>query len=161
VAVDPFYVGESKIQQKDFLFALLVAAVGDRPLGLQASQLKAIARWLDSDRGTEPVSIVAQGNRASLAALVAAGLESSSIARLQLHECYGSLKEIIEQGRAVNQAPELFTFGLLAEFDIKQLIALTAPRPVQVMKPSDRAKTELAALRDWYALLGKPFAVIE
>jgi hypothetical protein len=29
------------------------------------------------------------------------------------------------------------------------------------MKPSDRAKTELAALRDWYALLGKPFAVIE
>ena len=34
LAVDPFYFGESKIEQRDFLFAILVAAVGDRPLGI-------------------------------------------------------------------------------------------------------------------------------
>jgi hypothetical protein len=161
VAVDPFYVGESKIQQKDFLFALLVSAVGDRPLGLQASQIRAIAWWLDRDRRIKPVNIVAHGNRATLAALVAAGIEPMSIGRLELHDCFGSLKEVIEQGRGVNQAPELFTFGLLGEFDIKQLVALAAPRPVRLVKPSDRAKTELAGLSDWYALLGKPFTVVE
>jgi hypothetical protein len=161
VAVDPFYWGESKIQQKDFLFALLVSAVGDRPLGLQASQIRAIAWWLDRDRMGNPVNIVAHGSRASLAALVAAGIEPISIGRLELHDGYGSLKELIEQNRGVNQAPELFTFGLLGEFDIKQLIALAAPRPVQLVKPSDRARTELSELSDWYTLFGKSFRVAE
>ena len=33
VAVDPFYFGESKIAKRDYLFALLVSSVGDRPIG--------------------------------------------------------------------------------------------------------------------------------
>ena len=45
LAVDPFYFGESKITQRDYLYALLVAATGDRPLGIQSSQLAALARW--------------------------------------------------------------------------------------------------------------------
>ncbi len=92
---------------------------------------------------------------------MAAAIEPTSIGRLELHDCYGSLKEVIEQSRAVNQAPELFTFGLLAEFDVKQLAALAAPRPVQLVKASDRAKKELAGLSDWYALLGKRFEAVE
>ena len=50
VALDPFYIGESKITSRDFLFALLVASVGQRPLGLQAGQLSAAARWLVAAR---------------------------------------------------------------------------------------------------------------
>ena len=45
IAVDPFYLGESKIAERDFLFALLLAGVGDRPIGVQASQVAAVARW--------------------------------------------------------------------------------------------------------------------
>jgi hypothetical protein len=37
VAVDPFYFGESNIQSHAFLFALLTATIGDRPLGIQAA----------------------------------------------------------------------------------------------------------------------------
>lgn len=161
VAVDPFYLGESKIQQKDFLFALLVSAVGDRPLGLQVSQLVAIAQWLDKDRKLEPPTVEAHGNRSTLFTLVAAGLEPYSIGRLELHDCLGSLKQIVEESRQVNQAPELFTFGLLAEFDIKQLAALAIPRSVQLVKPSDRAKTELTSLSDFYGVFGKQSKVVE
>ena len=32
VAVDPFYFGESKIAKRDYLFALLVSSIGDRPI---------------------------------------------------------------------------------------------------------------------------------
>jgi hypothetical protein len=46
LALDPFYFGEAKIAEKDYLFALLVSATGDRPLGIQASQVTAAARWL-------------------------------------------------------------------------------------------------------------------
>ena len=34
IAVDPFYFGESKIRTHDYLYALLLSDVGDRPLGL-------------------------------------------------------------------------------------------------------------------------------
>ncbi len=157
VAVDPFYFGESKITERDFLFALLVAAVGDRPLGLQASQVAAIARWSMAEHKAGPVTLVAVGPRSSMFALVAAALEDKAIGRVELHGSLGSLKEVIEQNWAVNQKPELFCFGLLEAFDVKQLAALVAPRPVGLAEPSDRVRTELADLDEWYRLLGREF----
>jgi dienelactone hydrolase len=129
LAVDPFYFGESKIEQRDFLFALLVAAVGDRPLGLQASQVVAVARWAQKRDG-KPVTVRAIGPRTSLVALVAAGLEDKAVGRLELRGSLRSLKELIEQNRGVDQMPEMFCFGLLKEFDVPQLTALVRPRPV-------------------------------
>lgn len=134
VAVDPFYFGESRIDQKDFLFALLVAAVGDRPLGLQASQLTATARWLSTERKLGPVKLISVGPRASVFSTVAAALEEKAIAGLELRNPLGSLKEIIAKNVGVNQQPELFCFGLLEQFDVPQLRALVAPRPVVTAK---------------------------
>ena len=155
--VDPFTLGESKIAEQEYLFALLVATVGDRPLGLQASQLAAVARWAQAERKAGPVTIVADGRRASVMALVAAALEETAIAGLELREALGSLKEVIETDLAFPKAPELFCFGLLRDFDIPQLAAMVAPRPVVFVKPSDRARAELAGLKAWYATLGQPF----
>ena len=134
VAVDPFYFGESRIDKKDFLFALLVAAVGDRPLGLQASQLTATARWLSTERKLGPVKLISVGPRASVFSTVAAALEEKAIAGLELRNPLGSLKEIIAKNVGVNQQPELFCFGLLEQFDVPQLRALVAPRPVVTAK---------------------------
>jgi len=134
LAADPFYFGESKIAERDYLFALLVAAVGDRPLGLQASQVAAIARWVDGQRKCGPVTVVAVGPRSCTFTLVAAALEDKAVAALELHNPLTSLKEIIEQNATAEQKPELFCFGLLEWFDVKQLAALVAPRPVAVKK---------------------------
>ena len=98
---------------------------------------------------------------ASVAALAAAGLETQSVSSVQLHDSLGSLKQIIEESRTVNKEPELFTFGLLAEFDIKQLAALAAPRPVKLVEPSDRVKAELADLNQWYGVFGKEVKVVD
>ena len=38
LAIDPFYYGESQIRARDFLFALLVAAVGERPWGFNPAR---------------------------------------------------------------------------------------------------------------------------
>jgi dienelactone hydrolase len=157
LAVDPFYFGESKVQQRDFLFALLLAAVGDRPLGLQASQVAAVAHWAEKDRKAGPVSVVAVGPRLGLAALVAAALEEKAVGRLELDGAWASLKEVLEQNRSLDQMPEVFCFGLLEAFDVKQLLALAAPRPVAWRKPGDRARKELAGLGAWYKLLGRDF----
>jgi cephalosporin-C deacetylase-like acetyl esterase len=154
LAVDPFYVGESKVAEKDYLFALLLASIGDRPLGLQATELAAVARWASSERKLGPVQVAADGPRTSVMALVASALEADAIAGLELRGSYGSLKELIETSTPYTQSPELFCFGLLEQFDILQLASLSAPRPVVFVNPSDRAKSELSGLKEWYKTWG-------
>jgi hypothetical protein len=157
IALDPFYFGESKIKNKDFLFALLVSSVGERPLGVQASQLGAVARWLAADRKITNLKLIAHGPRTSLIGLAAAAMEDKAITSVELIDSRGSLKEIIEQGGAVNTTPEQFCFGLLEAADIRDLAMLVAPRKLTLHFPSDRAKTDFASLKDWYELLGHPF----
>ncbi len=153
LAVDPFYFGESKISARDYLFAIFVCGVGQRPLGLQASQVAAIARWAEK-QGQGPVSLVAIGPRSSTYALVAAAIEPKAIARVEVHDPLGSLKEAIQQNWLMSDKPELFCFGLLQSFDIRQIAALVAPRPLAVVSPSQRAKTELSPLAPWFEQLG-------
>jgi hypothetical protein len=131
LTIDLYGFGESQTPLRPALFALAVSSVGERPLGIQSSQLAAIARWVRKRAGHSP-TIVAQGPRSSLIAIVAAGIEPDAIGGLELHDSYGSLKEILTQNLTVEQAPELFCFGLLERFDIPQLLALVAPRPVRV-----------------------------
>lgn len=156
LAVDPFYFGESKISQRDFLYALLVAAVGHRPLGIQASQLAAVARWSAESHHEGPRLLKAVGPRSSLFALVAAALETEAIDRVELQGSLGSLKQVIESNWSVNGKPEMFCFGLLELTDIRQMAALVAPRPIHFEQPGQRVKDELADLADWYELLAAP-----
>src|SRR5207249_1875994 len=129
---------------------------GDRPLGIQASQVAAVARWASAEK-LGPVTVVAVGPRSSTFALVAAALEPKAIGRLELHGSLGSLQEVIEQNRTVEQLPEMFCFGLLEAFDVKQLAALAAPRPVRFVEPSPRVNAELSGLSDWYRTVGAEF----
>lgn len=156
LAVDPFYLGESKIASHDWLFALLVATVGDRPLGLQASQLAAVARWSAGQHKAGPVTLLALGPRTGTAALVAAALETEAIGTVELENPLVSLKQLIEDNVGVNEKPELFCFGLLELADVKQIAALVAPRPVKFRNAPARAKADLAGLAEWYALWGPP-----
>jgi dienelactone hydrolase len=155
LAVDPFYLGECNPDpQRAYLWALFVATIGDRPLGLQASQLAGISRWATQERQWGPVAIAASGPRASLAALAAAGLEKEAIGRLELSGALGSLKEAIERPIPYSQAPELFCFGLLEAFDVRQLTALVAPRPVVFAGAGGRPHAELQGLPGWFRMLG-------
>lgn len=124
LAVDPFYFGESRIRSRDFLYALLLAAMGDRPLGVQASQLTAVSRWAQERQPKLPVTLKAVGPRSGLFALVAAALEPDVISDVELVSGMNSLKEVIEGNGSVDKTPELFCFGLLEHFDISQLQAM-------------------------------------
>jgi hypothetical protein len=113
IAVDPFYFGESKIAKRDWLFALLISSVGDRPLGIQASQIAAVARW-----ATSPVVVESFGPRTSLVAAVAAALEPKAITAAKTHGALSSLHDVLRSDLTVEKFPEFFTFGLLESWDI-------------------------------------------
>jgi len=156
IAIDPFYFGESSISEQDHLYALLVSCVGERMLGIDASQIAAIARWATKTYGS-PVEVRSIGPRTSLQALVAASLEVNAIGGLNLTGSFGSLQEILEQDLSVKDSPGLFCFGLLEYFDIKQLVALATPRRVTFSTPSERVRSELGELRELYGLVGVDF----
>ena len=124
LAVDPFYWGESALPSHAYLFALLQGAVGERPLGVQASQVAAVARWSQREH-KGPVRVFAAGNEVSgLVALVSAALEPDAIAGFSAVKCYRSLKDVLEQNLYYAQRPEAFCFGLLEHFDVPQIEAL-------------------------------------
>ncbi|MCZ7586703.1 MAG: acetylxylan esterase [Deltaproteobacteria bacterium] len=69
---------------KAMLFSLLTSAVGDRPLGIVAYQLAAVARWAAETNQGKPVGLVAVGPRMSFTALIAASQETKAVGSLQL-----------------------------------------------------------------------------
>lgn len=123
LTIDPLYFGEAQIATHPFLYALLIGAVGERPLGIQAAQVAAVARWARTTFN-RPVSAHAEGPRASLFALCAAGLEPAAIASVETAGAYDSLEETIRRNLGADKVPEMLCFGLLAEFDMPELRAL-------------------------------------
>lgn len=143
LAVDPFYFGESQIAQRDYLYAILISSIGDRPLGIQASQIRSIARWARETQDVSEVTLIADGPRTSLIALVAAALSPADVDALETYHSPASLREVIEQNKGVNEIPEAMCFGLLKEFDIAQLAAMVTPRPVVFHEATQRVKEDV------------------
>jgi hypothetical protein len=133
--LDTFSLGECGFAHHGYLFALLVATIGERPLGLQVGQVLAAARWLANREQQGAVTVEAIGPRSSVIATVAAALDPEAIAALELHHSLDSLHRVIDDGREYAASPELFCFGLLEAFDIPQLRRLIEPRPIRELVP--------------------------
>ncbi|QDT54870.1 hypothetical protein Pan44_29090 [Caulifigura coniformis] len=125
LAVDVLHIGESKLPSHDFLFGLLISAVGQRPLGVQAGQINAAAEWWSGQCG-RPVRLHAVGPRSSLMAWCSAALGGKGVAGVQSEGGFASLREIIDRGLAIPDGPELFCFGLLQAMDVPQLKRLAS-----------------------------------
>jgi dienelactone hydrolase len=129
LALDPFYLGESKLAERGYLFALLVSSVGARPVGVQADQLQAVSRWAETHFGEPLERHIAIGPRISLAALIAAASadDHERPQEIELHGSINSLREIIENNWSVDEYPEMFCFGLFEHCDIDDLTEMAKP----------------------------------
>ena len=128
VAVDPFFFGENKIRSRDFLHVILMHAVGERALGVQAGQLAAIADWARREFGGD-ITLRSVGPRLSVAARIAA-VQTQSIGALEMDVPMVTLKSVIRDNRGANHLPEMMCYGLLEFFDLPQIEKLVAPRKV-------------------------------
>lgn len=126
IAVDPFYFGECALGTRDHLYGLFLSTIGDRPLGLQAAQVAAVMDLTMRKYPQQPFRVEAYGSRTSLIALCTAVVKADAAADLELHGSFRSLKEVLTQNKSVNEAPELFCFGLLEFADIPQLVKATS-----------------------------------
>ena len=130
---DLFSFGEQVIADGEFhyLFMECIAAAGDRPLGICAAQLCALADWISTSTKAGSVEITADGTGAGLTALCAAALTPERFAGLTV-ALPDSLRRLIDWQVDYVQNPVPFCFGLLEQFDIEDLVTLSGPVPITV-----------------------------
>lgn len=157
VAIDPFYMGESQVAGRHYLFALFVSSVGERTTGIQATQVSAIAKWLKESNPSQQIEVHSIGPRCGLFSLVAAAMNESNIDQLTLEDALATFKQIIESNESAHKNPDYFCFGLLHDFDTPQLSAMVAPRKLIYVKPTQRHQNELRALQHVYKSFGVDF----
>ncbi len=157
IVLDVLLSGEYVPRNKTSLeqFAIMFATVGERPLGIQASQLAAASVWAAKTFSEDRISLLGIGRMSGIAALVATALEEKISGAIAV-EVPVSLKLLIENKVPYNDCPSLFCFGLLEEFDVRELIGLIIPRQVSLICPEgdpSRVNEELAPVRKLYKLV--------
>jgi dienelactone hydrolase len=131
VALDLAFVGEAWSDRETRRLLQNLTGLGERPVGLQAAELVAVARWLAARSGPAPLRLETTGIRSQLAALVAAALEPRLFTEIVVRDGMTSLGEALEKPVEYMDAPELFCLDLYKEFDVSSLAALAAPTRVR------------------------------
>jgi dienelactone hydrolase len=109
---------------------MLVATTGDRPLGLQAAQLLAVATWLRANVGRR-ISVVTEGIRNQVIAVTSAAVEPTAFPQIESHQWMGSLDYLLKNSVAYRSAPELFCLDLYKYFDLDSLSLTAVPTEVK------------------------------
>jgi hypothetical protein len=131
VLFSPPHIGDAGVGSGAWLYMLMEQAIGRRPLGTQARALLDTSVDLALDTGL-PVALDAAGPRTSLMALTAAALEPTLYEEVRVAGAFASFRQLIDDDRTFNASPEWFTFGLLEQFELEQLVAMAAPTPIVV-----------------------------
>jgi dienelactone hydrolase len=112
------------------LYTELLAAIGERPLGIEVAQLLAASKWVQTSKGAPSISLEASGIRSQIAALAASALEPSTFSHILTREGMHSFGHLLDKAVPYQNAPELFCLDLYKEFDIDHLVALAAPTKI-------------------------------
>ncbi len=131
LVVDLAFQGEAWSARETRRLLQNVNGLGERPLGLQAAELAAVARWLAARPAPGRPRLEAKGMRSQLVALVAAALEPSLFSEVVVRDGIASLGRLLEQPVEFMDAPELFCLDLYKDFDVPSLAALAAPTLVR------------------------------
>jgi hypothetical protein len=125
LALDLMFTGDAWKDTEPYSYAQILDGIGDRPLGLEASQLITIARWWMSQTAAPRVRLESTGIRNQVTALVASALEPDMFSELIVHEGMRSLGYVLDSPVTFQDAPDLFCLDLYKAFDLDRLTALT------------------------------------
>jgi hypothetical protein len=129
LAVDLLFTGDSTTQKPGASsYTQLLATLGERPLGIEAAQLLAIAEWLRRDSATPNVRLETSGMRMQVVGALAAALAPQVFAEVVAREGIASLRPLFDASVEYQAAPDLFCLDLYKEFNLTDLAALSLKR---------------------------------
>jgi predicted 2-oxoglutarate/Fe(II)-dependent dioxygenase YbiX len=130
LVLDLLFTGEGAPSNHAELLAEMLAATGERPLGMEAAQLIGITHWARQTWAPQRVRLESDGVRSQMVSLIAAALEPKLFSTVEVHQGMRSLSYLLEKPVRYQDAPDLFCLDLYKDFDIKTLEALTVPTKV-------------------------------
>ncbi len=130
LVVDLVGMGDAAPDQPFTLFAEMLAATGERPLGIEAAQLNGLARWAQHQWAPPHIRLEGTGIRSQVISLVASAVEPSLFSQIELHAGMHSLSYLLQKPVKFDEAPDLFCLDLYKDFDIDGLAELARPAEV-------------------------------
>ncbi len=128
LGLDLLFVGDSATEKPgSATYAMKLASIGDRPMGIEVAQLVGAANWLRAVSGNGQIRLESNGIRSQVTALVGAALEPSMFSEVVNREAMRSLSYLLDAPVAFRSAPDLFCLDLYKEFDLDRLAALAEP----------------------------------
>jgi dienelactone hydrolase len=145
LVLDPLFFSENRpgTPEESVSFAQMLNTIGERPLGLDAAQVTAIAAWLqeDSINGSStagaslektkypmgPLRVVTNGPRAQTVAVVSAAIAPQMFSSIESWHAIQSFGDLFVHPPEYRDAPELMCLDLYRYFDFNTLKMIAAP----------------------------------
>ena len=130
LVLDLLFTGDAKPEWTLFLFPEMLAAVGDRPLGLEAAQLAGIVGWARAEWKAPRVRIETAGIRSQVEALVAAALSPRLFSEVVVQGGMRSLMYLLDKPVSYWDYADLFCLDFYRDFDLNRLLLIAEPTQV-------------------------------
>lgn len=124
------FTGDAAPDQPVRFLAEMLAASGERPLGMEAAQLLGISRWARKTWTSKSLRLESDGIRSQMVSLVALSLDPGLFAAAEIHGGMRSLNYLLEKPVHYEDAPELFCLDFYKDFDVDRLELLAAPTKI-------------------------------
>ncbi len=135
LAADLLFTGDDAPTAPTYFFTEMLAAAGERPLGMEAAQLIALAEWAQTKWTPSQIRVETTGIRSQMISLVAASLKPRLFSEIENHGGMSSLSYLLAKPVPYTAAPDLFCLDLYKDFDVDQLEALACPSRVIERSP--------------------------
>jgi hypothetical protein len=131
LAVDLLFTGDAVPEKPSPAdYALIVAATGNRPIGLEAAQLIALAQWLRELSRRQQIRLETTGMRSQVVALIASSIEPTLFSEVSIGKGIQSLSYILDSPVVYRTASDLFCLDLYKEFDLDSLALVAEPAKI-------------------------------
>ena len=137
-------------------YSQMLNGLGERTLGLEAAQIVAVAKWLNTGpqhgsptpgstvaatAAERPVAVITSGPRSESVALTAAALEPQMFRSVDARHAISTLSYVLEHPLKYGEVPELMCLDLFRYFDFDSLADLAAPARVQLSAGNSEPET--------------------
>jgi hypothetical protein len=122
LALDLVFTGDSApTDPGPWAFTQFLAAVGDRPLGIEAAQLAAVTRWFTKAASRPNARVESTGVRSQVIALVTGAAAPELFSETVARGGISTLRALLDKPVSYDAAPDLFCLDLYKNFDLDTL----------------------------------------
>jgi len=130
LVLDLVFTGDATPDGPLFLFPEMLAAAGNRSLGLEAAQLIALSNYGRERWHVPSVRIESTGIRSQMEALVASALSPHLFSEASVQGGMHSLIYLLEKPVDYQEFADLYCLDLYKDFDLDRIIAIAEPTKV-------------------------------